>query len=89
MPRRDQLISVPVWVWAGGLIGVYVVLLSIVAVPRMGVACYMVCVILGQLGASFAYDRFGAFGMAARDFSLGNLIGLGLVAVGAEMVLWR
>lgn len=89
LPRRAEITALPLWIWLGGLIGVYVVLLSILAIPRLGVASYMVCVILGQLSASYAYDRFGAFGMAARDFGPANLAGLALVALGAGLVLWR
>lgn len=88
-PRRADMAALPIWVWFGGLIGVYVVLVSILAVPRLGVASYMVCVILGQLTASYAYDRIGAFGMAAREFSTTNLLGLVLVGLGAALVVWR
>ena len=89
LPRRADMAALPLWVWAGGLIGVYVVVVSIFAVPRLGVASYMVCVILGQLAASYAYDRWGAFGISARDFSVVNLAGLALVALGAMLVIWR
>ncbi|MBO9450702.1 DMT family transporter [Tropicibacter sp. R16_0] len=89
LPRRSDIASVPLWMWAGGLIGVYVVVVSILAVPRLGVASYMVCVIVGQLAAGYVYDRTGAFGMEMRDFSTANLIGLGLVAFGAGLTVWR
>ena len=88
-PRKADILAVPVWMWAGGLIGVYMVLTSILAVPRLGVASYMVCVIVGQLAAGYAYDRFGAFGMGVRDFSTANLTGLALVALGAGLTVWR
>ncbi len=89
LPRKSDIAAVPLWMWAGGVIGVYVVLVSILAVPRLGVASYMVCVIVGQLAAGFVYDRTGAFGMGVRDFSTANLIGLGLVALGASLTVWR
>jgi bacterial/archaeal transporter family-2 protein len=89
LPRKSDMAIVPLWMWAGGLIGVYVVLVSILAVPRLGVASYMVCVIVGQLAAGYAYDRVGAFGMSVRDFSTANLIGLGLVGFGAGLTVWR
>ena len=89
LPRREAMAAVPWWIWFGGLIGVYVVLTSILAVPRLGIASYMVCVIMGQLAASYAYDRFGAFGMPVREFSNLNLIGLLMVATGAGLVVWR
>ncbi|MFC3613822.1 DMT family transporter [Lutimaribacter marinistellae] len=89
LPRRTAIASVPAWAWAGGLIGVYVVLVSIAAVPRLGVSRYMVFVIVGQLAAGAAYDHWGAFGMVPRDLSAANLAGLGLVALGAGLVMWR
>ncbi len=89
LPRRSDVIALPIWMWSAALIGVFVVLTSVLAVPRLGVASYMVCVIVGQLAASYAYDRFGAFGLTQREFSAGNLIGLGLVAVGAVLTVWR
>ena len=89
LPRTADIAQVPPWVWLGGLIGVLVVLLSIVAVPRLGVASYMVAVIAGQLTASSAYDRFGAFGIAPRDFSPINVVGLLMVLAGAALVIAR
>ncbi len=89
LPRTADIAQVPPWVWLGGLIGVLVVLLSIVAVPRLGVASYLVAVIAGQLTASYAYDRFGAFGIAPRDFSPVNVVGLLMVLAGAALVIVR
>lgn len=88
-PRGQHLQQVPVWAWFGGLIGVYVVIVSIFAVPRLGVASYMVAVIVGQIGAGFLYDRFGAFGLAARDFTPANLIGIAMVLAGAFLTTLR
>jgi transporter family-2 protein len=89
VPRRAELAAVPLWVWAGGVIGGGVVLISMHAVPRLGVGGFAVCLILGQLAASTVYDRFGAFGLAPRDISPTHLAGLFLVALGAALVLWR
>jgi transporter family-2 protein len=89
LPSTADIAQVPPWVWLGGLIGILVVLLSIVAVPRLGVASYMVAVIAGQLMASHAYDRFGAFGTAPRDFALVNAVGLLMVLAGAALVIAR
>ena len=84
-PDSDEFAAVPVWVWLGGLIGAFAVLVSILAVPRLGVASYAVFVITGQLGASALYDRTGLFGNAVREFSTENIAGLGLVILGAVM----
>ena len=88
-PGLAAIAAVPLWIWFGGLIGAFVVLVSILAVPRLGVASYAVFVIGGQLGASYVYDRTGLFGNAVREFSTANLVGLALVMVGAVMATMR
>ena len=88
-PGLAAVTAVPAWVWFGGLIGAFVVLVSILAVPRLGVASYAVFVIAGQLAASALYDRTGLFGNAVREFSTANLVGLALVMVGAVLATAR
>jgi transporter family-2 protein len=88
-PTFGAIIGVPAWVWLGGLIGVFVVLVSVVAVPRLGVASYAVFVIAGQLGASALYDRTGLFGNAVREFTPMNMLGLMLVFIGAVLATIR
>lgn len=84
-PTLESVVAVPLWIWLGGLIGAFVVIVSIFAVPRLGVANYAVVVIAGQLGASYLYDRTGLLGNATREFSAANLIGLSLVLIGAAL----
>ncbi|MBE1285344.1 MAG: EamA-like transporter family protein [Rhodobacteraceae bacterium] len=88
-PTRDQLAAVPLWAWFGGLIGVYVVLVSIFAIPRLGVATYSSLVIAGQLTASALFDRFGVFGVTERVFSAQNMLGLVMLALGAVLLSQR
>ncbi len=88
-PDRAMIAKTPLWIWSGALIGVYVVLVSILSIPRLGVAGYMVCVVLGQLSAACYFDQVGAFGIATRPATVTTFIGLCLVAVGAVLVIWR
>lgn len=89
LPSGEQLGSVPLWVWPGGLIGVFVVIVSIFAVPRLGVAQYSIALIAGQIVASHSYDATGAFGLSQRSFSTANLIGLALLGVGVWLTTLR
>ena len=63
LPRFAGLARMPAWLWTGGLIGMAMVLLSIHAVPRIGVAVFVAAVVCGQLIAALAYDHTGAFGL--------------------------
>lgn len=88
-PTLTQIKALPLWVWAGGVLGICVVLLSIAAVPRLGAAGYIVAVIAGQLTASLLLDQGGAFGLALRPITLQAVAGMGLIAAGAALVIWR
>ena len=81
--------QVPLWLWAGGAIGTAVVLISMFAVPKLGVATYTVAMIAGQLAASYVYDKIGAFGLSPRDLSPVNVIGMVLVLAGVVLTTIR
>ncbi len=87
VPKLDDLKAAPGWVWFGGLIGAAMVLLSIVAVPRIGVGTFLTAAICGQLLAAIAYDHVGAFGMATRVIDMSKIIGAGLLLLGAYLIV--
>ena len=89
VPRSSDLRRVPFWVWGGGLIGAYVVLVSIPAVPKLGAASYMVALVVGQLVASHLYDHFGAFGLEPKPLTPASLLGLALIVAGVCLRGWR
>jgi transporter family-2 protein len=89
MPRIGGLVRMPAWVWAGGLIGTSLLVLTLYAVPRVGVTVFVAAVVCGQLAAALAYDHFGAFGTAARPIGLRELVGVTFLLAGLGLILWR
>lgn len=89
LPRAADLRALPLWVWAGGVLGIMVVAISTVAVPRLGAAGYLVALVAGQMVAGALYDRAGAFGLPPRAPSALNWLGLALVVAGALLATWR
>lgn len=89
LPRAQDLKAMPPWVWAGGVLGIAVVAISTLAVPRLGAAGYLVALVAGQMLAGALYDRAGAFGLPQRVPSAWNLLGLALVVAGALLATWR
>jgi len=86
-PKLDGLASQPWWIWTSGLYGAVIVVGMAFAVPNLGGAATVVLVVAGQVVASLAIDHFGVFGTAIAASPL-RLLGAGLVAVGATLVLW-
>lgn len=71
---------------AGGF-GVIVVAAIGFAVPRIGVAPTTVLLVVGQLLIGTLIDQFGWMGSGVRPLDLGKIIGLGLLMLGAWLVV--
>ena len=58
LPTFAQVVSLPAWLWGGGLIGALVVLGSIVAGPKIGALALVSLLLAGQLVASILIDHY-------------------------------
>ncbi|CDQ41310.1 MULTISPECIES: DMT family transporter [Virgibacillus] len=56
-----RILSAPVWQLSAAFLGTAFLLLSVIAVPRIGVIATNVAVISGQLSISMIIDHFGWF----------------------------
>lgn len=72
----------PIWIWAGGLCGIGIVVLSVVCLPHLGSAMVVVLTSFGQIITSMIIDQFGMFGSPQIRMSATRLIGAVLVAAG-------
>jgi len=86
LPRPSGILRMPVWVWAGGLIGTSLLVLTLLAVPRIGVTSFVAAVVCGQLVAALAYDHFGAFGMELRPIGPRDMAGVVFLLAGLAMI---
>ena len=86
LPKVEGMARMPAWLWAGGLIGTTMVLLTLYAVPRVGVATFIAAVVCGQLLAAMAYDHVGAFGLQLRRLDLWDIGGAVLLLTGLAMM---
>lgn len=77
-----RLAAVPLWQWAGGLLGAYYVWSVIWGVPTLGVVTAMAALILGQMTGALILDAVGAFGVPVQPISLTRILAIGLVAGG-------
>lgn len=88
LPQLAQSpLGAPWWVWTGGLLGAFFVLMSIVLTPRLGSAPTVGFFLSGQMIASVAIDHFGLFGLAANAVSLPRVLGVALVLGGVFLIL--
>jgi bacterial/archaeal transporter family-2 protein len=79
----------PLWLWLGGVMGVFVVFTITVAAPRIGTTATIGLLIAGQLAMGVAIDRFGLFGVDQIGISWPRLLGIALLAAGAALSLHK
>ena len=80
-----RLGAVPLWQWAGGLMGAYYVWSVIWGVPTLGVVTAMAALILGQMAGALVLDAIGAFGVPVQPVSLTRVLAVVLVAAGVVL----
>ncbi len=81
--------SLPMWAWFGGVIAVYYLVASLVAIPKLGAAAVFSLVIAGQVIAALILDATGAFGVPQISSSVPRVLGAAMVILGAILVQKR
>ncbi|MGE5509096.1 MAG: DMT family transporter [Chitinophagales bacterium] len=83
----SQLKAAPWFALLGGVLGVAIVFTVVAAVSRLGMATATTAILVGQILTAAAVDHFGLFGMERLPFGWLQLLGLGLFAAGARILL--
>lgn len=84
----SSLHRVPWWAWTGGLFGIPSLVGMAWSVPRLGAAPVMVLIILGQLIAAVVID-WQKWSLAEASVSPIRMLGVGIVMIGAGLVVWK
>jgi len=77
----------PWYAFLGGIVGVGIIYLVVVSIPKVGVANATTAIIVGQVLAALSIDHFGLFGLQRMPCNWCQLLGLGLLAIGAKLLL--
>ena len=79
----------PVWLWSAALMSALIVFALTLGAPRIGTTAAVALIIAGNLGLAAVIDRFGWFGSERVALGPARLLGLGLLGLGAALVLRR
>jgi transporter family-2 protein len=82
-----RLAQAPWYTVLGGVLGVAITFTVVAAMSRLGIATATTAILVAQLLAAAAIDHFGLFGAECRPFSWLKLVGVGLFAAGARILL--
>ncbi len=86
LPTWGQVVSLPMWLWGGGVIGAAVVLGSIIAGPKIGALALVSLLLAGQLVASILIDHYGWLGFNIQRMDFQRVLGV-LLLVGGFLLI--
>ena len=86
-PVPSKFVGLPFWAWSGGLLGTYMVTVSLLTAPKLGAANWIVLVVAGQLGLSLILDHFGWLGFKPHPLTWQRFVGAFCLAGGVFLVL--
>ena len=85
-PELKIVWTSPWWIWTGGFLGAFLVVASIILVPKLGAATMLGIMIAGQMGAGIVLDHFGLVGYELHPANLWRCLGALLVVCGVIIV---
>ncbi|MGE5554491.1 MAG: DMT family transporter [Betaproteobacteria bacterium] len=83
----SRLALAPWYTLFGGVLGVAITFTVVAAMSRLGIATATTAILVAQILAAAAIDHFGLLGAECRPFSWLKLVGVGLLAAGARILL--
>lgn len=89
LPQIASLAIAPLWAWAGGVLGAFFVLSSLVLAPKLGAAVFVSTTIVGTMAASLIIDHYGFLVYKVQPISPLRVMGAILVIAGMLMIQWK
>lgn len=86
LPGLSQYSTINWYKYTGGLLGAFVVTVTLIAVARIGAGNMFVLIVAGQLVTAVLMDHFGVLGMKPNPVSLQKFFGICLLVAGAWLV---
>lgn len=86
LPGLSQYSAIEWYKYTGGLLGAFVVTVTLLSVTEIGAANMFVLIIAGQLTTAVLMDHFGVLGMRSNPVSIQKIVGICLLVAGAWLV---
>jgi len=86
IPTMQTMGGISWYKWTGGLLGAFIVTVSLVSVSRIGAANMFVLIIAGQLTTAVIIDHFGMLGLQQSTITIQKMIGVLLLVSGVYLV---
>lgn len=85
-PDLRGALELPVWIWTGGVLGGFLVVVTIVLAPKLGAVTMMGLFVAGQLLAGMVLDHYGLLGFEVHKLNFWRFVGVGCLILGVILI---
>lgn len=85
-PAAGPFLVLPWWMWTGGFLGAFLVLVSVILAPKLGAATMLGFMIAGQMVTSMVLDHYGWIGYEHHPATVWRLLGAALLVAGVILI---
>jgi bacterial/archaeal transporter family-2 protein len=85
-PAAGSFLVLPWWMWTGGFLGAFLVLVSVILAPKLGAATMLGFMIAGQMITSVVLDHYGWIGYEHHPATVWRLLGAALLVAGVVII---
>ncbi len=75
------------YLYLGGVLGLFIIAVPVILVPRIGATATITSIVCGQLAMAVAADQMGLLGTPKISIGAVRIVGLVFLAVGAYLVV--
>lgn len=86
LPKMNVLAQIPIYLFAGGILGAIFVSSVVILIPKIGVATMLGATIGGQMIVASIIDHYGWFNVSIQPISLGKVFGIILIIGGVFLI---
>lgn len=86
LPTLQQYSDINFYKYTGGLLGAFIVTVTLISISKVGAGNMFVLIVAGQLITAVIMDHMGVLGLKENPLTVQKLIGISLVVAGAYIV---
>ena len=85
-PDLAAIKAVPWWLWTGGLLGAFFIVVTLVGAGTLDAALLVGLLVAGQMVASLVFDHFGVLSYDVNKINVWRVAGVALICAGVFVI---
>ncbi|MEI8183303.1 MAG: DMT family transporter [Desulfomonile sp.] len=85
-PSFQVFVQLPTWLWTGGILGAFLVVVTVILAPKLGAATMLALMVAGQMATSLMLDHYGLIGYQEHPMNMWRVVGVLFLVTGVILL---